>query len=269
MERSLQIQALAIMDELAQHPCSKNFLKPIDPDASYATQYYQLIEEPVDMSTIRHRLELNRYKTLIDWHREMRLIWQNCIKFNGALSPIGVLSEHFYELFEKRYNKLSNSSLKKWTTAFSLLNLKFQNIMNQIPSQGRFYCILNSTLLFSNPKLDIPFLQLVSKPIVPSSPPQAENSPNQPAPAPTLLPTKLPDYPTEHEIQCFLEAASSLSSSYDAKNLRNLISKNQPELGLTGIEPEVNCDILLPKTIRDLITYTKNRFNTLDLQYPV
>lgn len=57
------------------------FLRPVD-QTVYHT-YSQRVSKPMDLGTIENNLSSNNYHTLLEFVQDVKMIWENCAKFNG------------------------------------------------------------------------------------------------------------------------------------------------------------------------------------------
>lgn len=89
-------------DELAQEPChgphfnnlrrilsliqthkqAWPFLSPVNP--AEVPGYDKVIKEPMDLSTMEEKLERDQYTTPVEFVNDLKLIWDNCKRFNGV-----------------------------------------------------------------------------------------------------------------------------------------------------------------------------------------
>ena len=60
------------------------FKEPVDPVRLNIPHYRDLIKEPMDLSTMEAKLKQDQYSKLVDFMRDLDLIVENCVRFNGA-----------------------------------------------------------------------------------------------------------------------------------------------------------------------------------------
>ncbi|RPB25272.1 histone acetyltransferase GCN5 [Terfezia boudieri ATCC MYA-4762] len=70
-----------LLNELQNHQSAWPFLQPVNPDE--VQDYYNVILEPMDLSTMESRLETDHYATPEDFIRDAGLIFKNCKKYNN------------------------------------------------------------------------------------------------------------------------------------------------------------------------------------------
>lgn len=78
-----------ILQLISQARAAKLFLHPVD-TAKYPT-YYNTISQPMDLSTMAHKLENGQYKTAEEFKADFDLMIRNCLKFN----PSGEVARDF------------------------------------------------------------------------------------------------------------------------------------------------------------------------------
>ncbi|KAI0007611.1 hypothetical protein F4779DRAFT_591138 [Xylariaceae sp. FL0662B] len=78
-------QLLHLLNDLQNHPSAWPFLNPVNKDE--VADYYEVIKEPMDLSTMETKLEADQYATPEEFVRDARLIFDNCRKYNNETTP--------------------------------------------------------------------------------------------------------------------------------------------------------------------------------------
>jgi histone acetyltransferase len=78
-------QLLHLLNDLQNHNSAWPFLVPVNRDD--VADYYEVIKEPMDLSTMESKLEADQYATPEDFIRDARLIFDNCRKYNNETTP--------------------------------------------------------------------------------------------------------------------------------------------------------------------------------------
>ena len=89
-----------LLNDLIHHPASWPFRKPVDP--SEVPDYLSVITTPMDLSTMSKRLESEHYKSISEFTTDLKLIADNCRKYNDPDTTYyknANILENFY--FEK------------------------------------------------------------------------------------------------------------------------------------------------------------------------
>jgi len=95
---------IALLDELKTHHCAWPFLSPVD--KQQFPEYYKYIKHPMDFETCSKKLESSKYVTNEDLYKDIRLIFNNCHKFNEDESEVGQAGLTMSCYFDKRYSEL-------------------------------------------------------------------------------------------------------------------------------------------------------------------
>ena len=69
-----------ILKEIMSHRSAWPFNQPVDITKFY--NYYQVIERPMDLGTMKKRLDSGQYADLDAFAADMKTIWNNCYTFN-------------------------------------------------------------------------------------------------------------------------------------------------------------------------------------------
>lgn len=94
------IAMLSVFTEMQNHPSSWPFMVPINKDE--VPDYYEVIKEPMDLSSMETKLENDKYETMEDFVYDCKLVFNNCRQYNGE-------STTFY----KNANKLEKAVIAK------------------------------------------------------------------------------------------------------------------------------------------------------------
>ncbi|EQL03513.1 histone acetyltransferase GCN5 [Ophiocordyceps sinensis CO18] len=78
-------QLLHLLNDLQNHNSAWPFLVPVNRDD--VADYYDVIKEPMDLSTMENKLEADQYATPEDFVRDAKLIFGNCRKYNNENTP--------------------------------------------------------------------------------------------------------------------------------------------------------------------------------------
>ncbi|TXT07179.1 hypothetical protein VHUM_03349 [Vanrija humicola] len=70
-----------VLNDLQNDPSAWPFVKPVD--SGVVTDYYSVIKNPMDLSTMEYKLDNNHYMSIDDFEADARLIFANCRQYNG------------------------------------------------------------------------------------------------------------------------------------------------------------------------------------------
>lgn len=96
----------AIMRNLKKHRDAGPFLHPVDYVKLNVPDYPKIIKHPMDLSTVDRRLNTGQYDSVDDFISDIRLVFNNCFKFNGPEAMISMLCQNVESAFEKSLRQM-------------------------------------------------------------------------------------------------------------------------------------------------------------------
>lgn len=78
------------------------FLTPVDYVGLNLPDYLTVVTKPMDISTIRKKIEDNEYSSTDEIHKDIQLIWDNCKKYNIEGSEVFKMAQ-YCEKYTKRF----------------------------------------------------------------------------------------------------------------------------------------------------------------------
>ncbi|XP_043227858.1 bromodomain adjacent to zinc finger domain protein 2B-like isoform X5 [Amphibalanus amphitrite] len=94
-----------VLAELEAHDEAWPFLLPVN--TKQFPTYKKIIKSPMDLSTIKKRINEGVYKSKDEFTADMRIIFNNCETFNEDDSPVGKAGHSMRTLFEARWLELN------------------------------------------------------------------------------------------------------------------------------------------------------------------
>ena len=92
---------------LIRHPCSLLFRKPVNPHAlGIFPIYNQIIERPMDLGTIKSRIDAGLYTNKDDLVADIQLVWNNAKKFNPKGHAVYEAAEFLERFSLERISKI-------------------------------------------------------------------------------------------------------------------------------------------------------------------
>ncbi|KAF2460373.1 Bromodomain-containing protein [Lineolata rhizophorae] len=98
----------AVLDQLYKKKwsgMSYPFMHPVDPVALNIPTYLKVIKKPMDLSTIRTRLDANEYTTAKEFYNDVKLMFDNCFKFNPETDEVHRLGREFQKIFLEQWER--------------------------------------------------------------------------------------------------------------------------------------------------------------------
>ncbi|KAH9362077.1 hypothetical protein HPB48_002055 [Haemaphysalis longicornis] len=103
----------SILEELLVNQYAWPFLKPVDAKLHGLRDYYEVITHPMDMGTVKHRMDNREYDNPGEFARDMRLIFTNCYKYHPSGHELVAMANELQRIFELRYAKMPDESQSK------------------------------------------------------------------------------------------------------------------------------------------------------------
>lgn len=79
------------------------FQTPVDPVALNIPHYHKLIKNPMDLGTVGSKLSHGQYENAKEFEADLRLIFQNCYKFNPPTDPVHGMGKQLEAIFDERW----------------------------------------------------------------------------------------------------------------------------------------------------------------------
>ncbi|PJF18937.1 hypothetical protein PSACC_01248 [Paramicrosporidium saccamoebae] len=95
--------AQKILDQVSAHEFAIPFLQPVDPVLLNLPSYPRIIKNPMDLSTIRAKLSSASYTRATEMHRDFKLMFSNCYRFNGRTAPISEAAKILESFYDSLY----------------------------------------------------------------------------------------------------------------------------------------------------------------------
>lgn len=97
---------LKIISQLTLHRWAGPFMQPVDVEGLELHDYYEVIEKPMDFSTIKNKIEAKDgtgYKHVRELCADVRLIFKNAIKYNNERDDVHVMAKTLLARFEEKW----------------------------------------------------------------------------------------------------------------------------------------------------------------------
>lgn len=96
----------SVLRQITQHKWAWPFMQPVDVEGLGLRDYYEVIDRPMDFSTIKNQMEAKdgtEYKHVRDICSDVRLVFQNAMKYNDDKSDVHVMAKTLMEKFEEKW----------------------------------------------------------------------------------------------------------------------------------------------------------------------
>jgi len=92
-----------VLLEVLQHHYAFVFAEPVDPVALNIPDYFTIIKNPMDLGTIRKKLEAGSYEDVAQFKADVDLVFTNACTYNMPGSDVYVMSEMVRKEFNKKF----------------------------------------------------------------------------------------------------------------------------------------------------------------------
>ncbi|CAF3539240.1 unnamed protein product [Rotaria sp. Silwood1] len=110
INNEMQKDLLNLTDQLLAHKMAWPFQKPVD--IKDVPNYYTIIKDPMDLTTLKTKVMNSKLKTVCDYIRDVNKIFNNCRQFNSINSTFSqcanVVDNYFRQLLENLMIKDDN-----------------------------------------------------------------------------------------------------------------------------------------------------------------
>ncbi|KAF5475246.1 hypothetical protein F2P56_007075 [Juglans regia] len=110
MDRSVTSHCSTILKKLMSHPAGWVFNKPVDPVALNIPDYFTIISNPMDLGTIKFKLEKNMYFDTEGFAADIRLTFSNAMLYNPPGNSVHKMAQELNNVFETRWKSFG----EKW-----------------------------------------------------------------------------------------------------------------------------------------------------------
>jgi len=99
-------QCQQVLNQLMAHQHSWPFSSPVDPVALQIPDYFAIISHPMDLGTIKSKLNQGLYAHVDDFAWDVRLVWNNARVYNTPNSDIHHMAQNLSDVFEDLFKQI-------------------------------------------------------------------------------------------------------------------------------------------------------------------
>jgi hypothetical protein len=197
-----------LLKELADSPRLSPFLHPVSQELS--PDYFSIIKHPMDISTLQQRLCFGQVATVAQFKRELDLIWDNCVAYNGEADAFSAVAMDVKRLIDDIW---AQSNFPEPSDALKKL-AELRRVLDQMADDAAR------------------LIKIESRPVIPPVKNVPTPPPKPPGPAPP--PVKKPETPPNHQQKKLIAEKLSTTPSHETKKawdlLRPFMDKVAPDL---------------------------------------
>lgn len=114
-----------ILADFLKWPLTGPFRLPVDPVKDGADRYFEIIKKPMDLGTMKKKLDENQYTDPKEFVADVHLICDNAIQFNGENSMYAFMAEDISKSIDEKFKNKPNSIEEEWQK-------KLEDVINRL-----------------------------------------------------------------------------------------------------------------------------------------
>jgi hypothetical protein len=123
-------------EKLLKHPLAIAFTRPVDPQLDNAIGYREKIQRPMDLGTIKTRLDDNHYSNSKEWLFDIKLVWSNAKSYNQKKNPVHEAADRLQQKCERDLKLIPKTESELWQVRLMKVNQKMQAFLKQKPPES-------------------------------------------------------------------------------------------------------------------------------------
>jgi len=117
-------EPLKYCNDILQEVCSKKhsgyawpFYKPVDAKMLGLHDYHDIIKKPMDLGTVKRKMDDREYKTAAEFESDVRMIFSNCYKYNPPDHDVVIMARKLQDVFDMRLASIPEEPVTTYPTA--------------------------------------------------------------------------------------------------------------------------------------------------------
>ncbi|KAK4367904.1 hypothetical protein RND71_011696 [Anisodus tanguticus] len=183
---SMMRKCRQILMKLMKHNYGYVFNTPVDVKGMKIYDYYDIIKHPMDLGTVKLRLDMNEYRTPQDFAADVRLTFNNALTYNPKGQDVHAMAEVLLGDFEDKFKPAYKKYEVGHSKVATIMQVNHHKNLSQpapipplLPVARKLDSMQSQSTLLNQP-------QFKSAPVAPFFAPPAVKSPPQPVVMPSL-----------------------------------------------------------------------------------
>lgn len=109
--RAVTLKCLPLVQQLIEDDAGWIFKDAVDPVALGLPDYFEVVKNPMHLTLIEKKLENEFYHDLETFARDVKLVFENAILYNGEPSDVGIIAKGLLVRFQKDFEELIQGTL--------------------------------------------------------------------------------------------------------------------------------------------------------------
>ena len=113
-----------MLESMMKAKAAMFFNDPVDPVALKLPDYFDIVKQPMDYSTVKDKIKLGKYTDPQEFERDMLLVYSNAILYNPVGDPVRAAAEKEREVFRSKMQDMQQQWAEKARKAKAALEAK-------------------------------------------------------------------------------------------------------------------------------------------------
>ncbi|KAF5180877.1 Transcription factor gte4 [Thalictrum thalictroides] len=123
----------SLLSRLMKHKHGWVFNTPVDVKGLGLHDYFDIIKHPMDLGTVKSRLNTIMYKSPVEFAADVRLTFSNAMTYNPKGQDVHIMAEQLSHIFEDRWRAMENEfCLDSWLQQYREVSYPTP-VMNKAP----------------------------------------------------------------------------------------------------------------------------------------
>ncbi|KAK8887586.1 hypothetical protein M9Y10_038636 [Tritrichomonas musculus] len=127
-------KCLELTNKMHKMDLCRPFKDKVDPIRDGAPDYFQIVKRPMDLTTIRRKLNSNDYKSIDTWAADVNQVWTNAKLYNNEGTLIYVMAQEMEIWFGRKFESMPRNKDEEWMEMLRKSTKKLFDLSRHPPS---------------------------------------------------------------------------------------------------------------------------------------
>lgn len=129
-----------VTKKLYEHPLAKAFIHPVNPELDRAFDYFKYVSHPMDLGTIKKKLDNAEYPNSTEWMSDIKLVWDNAKTYNNdKKSILNRAADRLSKKCNEIFKCIPKDESDAWSLKLAKANAKLAKFLQTVPSEINTY----------------------------------------------------------------------------------------------------------------------------------
>lgn len=129
---------IKVINHLFKWKLTVFFRRPIDPAKNDLPNYFQIVQKPMDLETVKKTLLNGNYKNIQSFISDLQLIFENAKKYHGKSTVMWFISEEILQWISKMEESMHLTPQQIWFNELAEIKKKIEDHVLNMPSNFQF-----------------------------------------------------------------------------------------------------------------------------------